>query len=130
MPPVAPELVTLSGRVIYSDGKPAAEKIVQFLSGAEITDASPIVLSDFEARTDQNGQFSLKILKAKAGILSASFFTIPGEYKDCPQLDEITAQSGGSVQQIKTPPIEVSGNENLSAVELKFPFPYCEEKEK
>ena len=125
VPPEMPELVTVAGRLIYADGKPAADETVQFFSGEKITDPSVVVLSDFTARTDRNGLFTLKIRKGVPGILRGSFFSFPGEFQDCPELERMVKQKGGNFVQLETNRLEISGNENLSDLELKFPFAGC-----
>jgi len=125
IPPEMAETVTLTGRLTFSDGKPAEDKTVQFLK----TEAIPESSDEFAARTDKNGRFSLKILKGKAGVLSGLFYSYLGEYKNCPELDEILRQKDAKNQQIETAGIEIKATENLTGIELKFPFPSCQEAE-
>jgi len=128
VPPEMAETITVTGRLIFSDGKPAVDETVQFLNAEEILKSSDeIVISDFEARTDKTGRFILKLLKGNAGALSGIFYTTLGKYKNCPELDEILKQKNDKIQQIETAKLEITATENLSGIELKFPFPTCKE---
>lgn len=81
--------------------------------------------SDARASTDEKGRFSIKILKGQKGILYGSMITFVGEYENCPKLDKLIRSKGTSVEDIETPALEIEAVNNLSGVELKFPFPSC-----
>lgn len=128
VPPEVKETITLTGRVIYADGKPAADKTVQFVSSEKISEIdNGIVISDFEVKTNRNGQFTIKTLKGQAGILRASFFTYREENKNCPEIEETLKRKSVTIHQLETSRLEITGTENLTGIELKFSFPYCKE---
>lgn len=131
VPPEMKETITLTGRLIFADGKPAFDKAIQFVRSDKISEIdSGIAVSEFEVKTDKNGQFTIKILKGQSGILRGTFVALSGENKNCPEIEEILKQKGGTIQQLGTNRLEISGTENLTGIELKFPFPFCKEIEK
>ena len=122
------ETITLSGVLSYKGGQPIANATVHFISEKEIFrtfDGKPG--ADDEEYTDEKGRFTFKIWKGQAGVLRSSMFAFLGKYKDCPELDELLKQKGDSVQQIDTIDVNVDGTKSLSGIELRFPFPKCEE---
>lgn len=128
VPPEMPEMVTLSGRLIYSDGKPAADEIIQFFKEDDISKMQKeIVISDFEVKTDENGRFTIKTLKGEKGVLRGILYWLVGRYKSCAETENFIKKEGNSIQQLKTSEFGINGTEDLTNIELKFPFPKCEE---
>lgn len=125
VPPEIIETITLSGTLVYSDGKPAPDETVQFLKGAEITDSSLFISSNFKVKTDKNGRFTIKTVKGQAGVLRGTTYSFIGEFLNCPALDEILEQKGDKVSRIDTNDVEIDATVNLLEIELKFPFPSC-----
>lgn len=126
IPPEMLETVILIGRLLYSDGKPAADENIQFVTAEEISE-SPlnIVVSDFEVKTDKDGKFSLVVLKGKSGVLRGIFYSFIGDDEICPEIEELLKLKGGGIQGLETNRLEITANKNLSGIELKFPFPSC-----
>jgi hypothetical protein len=125
VPPEMIETITLSGTLVYSDGKPAINETVKFLKGAEITDLSLFISSNFDTKTDKNGRFTIKTVKGQAGVLRGTTYSFVGEFLNCPALDEILKRKGDKVSEIDTEDVEIDATENLFEIELKFPFPSC-----
>ena len=119
----AVETITVSGVLLFEDGKPAAEESVRFFaeSNTKETDRR----ADASTRTDAKGRFALNILKGQTGIFRGSMYTYSGEYEKCPKLEKLIRAKGRSLQDIETPPLKIEAVSNLSGVELMFPFPSC-----
>ena len=130
VPPEMMETVTITGRLVYSDGKPGANETVQFIESKQIAESSErIFISDFESKTDKKGEFKIKILKGQSGILRGIFYSFLDADKDCHEIDKFLKQKGSGIQQLETNRIEISTAKSLNGLELKFPFPFCKEAE-
>lgn len=94
------ETVIVSGVLLYSDGEPAAKKLVTFL---------PLNKDDFYGNhsryTDNEGRFTLKILKGLQGEIF------------------------GDVDDIKSPAIKVDPQHDIEDLVLRFTFPQSKRKE-
>lgn len=120
--PAVEETITVEGLLLYEDGKPVVEELVQF-KAAEAVEGTE---GDAHTRTDAQGRFSLKILKGRKGTLYGAMYAYIGKFKKCPKLESIIKKDGRSSLEITTPALKVEGENNLYNVELKFPFPGCE----
>lgn len=157
--PKTAETVMISGVVLYEDGKPAADTIVNFYKDGEEEDEREI--NDDEDRgedgylrarldhsdptmeiTDAQGRFSLKILKGQAGRIEATQFIAPGEYLDCAKAEKIVRDMVDSFAStnrpgvtttysayIPTQPTRLEATGDQTGIELRFPFPFCRKKE-
>jgi len=72
--------------------------------------------------TDQEGNFSLKVLKGLSGRLFASVILDPREFKNCQAL---LRERGEISLDRKTDAIRIQADRDLVGVELKLPFPSC-----
>lgn len=130
VPPEIMETATITGKLVYSDGKPAAKENIQFIDSKQIAEASDqIFISDFETRTDEKGEFKIKILKGQSGVLRGIFYSFLGSDKNCPEIDKILKPKGDGIKQLETNRVEIQTAKNLNGLELKFPFPFCKEAE-
>ena len=48
-----------------------------------------------------------------------------GQFQNCQNLEKAIRQNGNDSAQLKTPPISITAEMDLSGVELKFPIPDC-----
>jgi hypothetical protein len=130
VPPEMKETVTITGRLVYSDGKPAVNGAVQFIDSKQIAEASDqIFISDFESRTDKKGEFKIKVLKGQSGVLRGVFYSFPSAFKSCPKIDKVLKQNSNKIEQLETNRVEISSAQNRNSLVLKFPFPFCKEAE-
>jgi hypothetical protein len=110
----------IKGVLLYSDGHPVADDLVEF--NAEN------VKEGFDgrvvAKTDAQGRFSLTILQGLKGLLHASMFIYEGDYANCPQLNKLIRASGKYDPEIETKPIRLEVNSDVQGIKLVFPFPY------
>lgn len=127
-----PELfptVSLSGVLVYSDGRPAAGMSVAFVAAPPDT-RRPAASS---ARADDAGRFTLKVIKGVPGYLRAEFYAYEGAFeKTCPaikRLMEKAADNRGAVT-VETPPVAVGAADDTSDLRLVFPVPFCPPKKK
>lgn len=119
--PKAEEVVTVEGVLLYSDGKPVVDERVEFK--AEKTEAN--VEGDAQATTDAKGRFRLRILKGLRGELYGEMYTYVGEFENCPKLEALIKQTGGTRADMKTPAAKIRADGDLYNVELKYAFPGC-----
>lgn len=114
----AKEIATVTGRVLSADGKPVVFARVVFTSAQ--TDAT--INGNAFAMTDQEGNFSLKVLKGLSGRLFAAVTLDPNEFKNCPA---ILRDRGEISLDRKTDAIRIQADGHIVGVELKLPFPSC-----
>ena len=118
------ETITVSGTLLYADGKPGVRELVSFEvanTGSEDEDG-PRVLTDAE------GHFSVKILKGQKGQLFGTRDIYIGVVKHCPKLVQALKESGRDTMEMKTLPLNLTAETNQYDVELKFPFPSCKKE--
>ena len=120
--PKLEETVTISGVLRYSDGKPVADKSVQF----RVTKPNEKVHGDVNKQTDKAGRFTLSVLKGLTGELSGEFWLFIGVYKNCPKVDELLAKGGGDLVTVYSNIIKLTTEQDMYEVELTLPFPQCE----
>jgi len=124
--PQTAETITVSGVLLFENGKPAVDESVNFYT--EKTDSKSkekYIKPDAHALTDEKGQFTIRILKGQSGRLVGSMYSYAGEYENCPKLEKLILEKGDSVEDIETAPIQIEAVSDLNGVELKFPFPSC-----
>ena len=116
--PEVKEVVTVTGKVLSSDGKPVVSARVVFIS--EPTD--PAIDGSAFALTDQHGNFSMNVLKGLRGELFAAVTLDPKEFKTCPTLLRV---KGEISLDRRTEAIRVQADRRIDGVDLRFPFPSC-----
>lgn len=109
------------------DGKPAVDEFVFFRSVKKQSAGNDEneYKNDASSKTDLKGRFSIRVLKGAVGALRGAMNTYQGEYENCPKLDRLIKESGSSVPEITTPPVEIRATTNLYGIELKYQFPWC-----
>lgn len=119
-PPAAIETITVEGRLLYSDGQPAAGETVEFKPDKAAGDME----GEAKTYTDTAGRFSLKILKGLKGRLQGQMYSASNDLKSCPKLEAVMKEAG-DWPVVKTAALALSGDADLRDVEFRFPFPYC-----
>lgn len=122
--PALEEMIAVEGVLRYSDGRPVADRYVQFKA-----DKNDKIDGDVSERTDAKGRFSLKILKSIKGLLSSDMYVYAGEFVDCPKVESLIKKSERDNATIKTNVVDIQAEHNLYNLELVFPFPNCKKKE-
>lgn len=138
-PTVTAETIRVDGLFLYSDGKPVVSEWVEFKAARlpkramtnagnkeDTEDDDKDDPADARAETDENGRFSIKILKGASGSLWGEMYTFEGEFENCPKLDNLIKKSGTDHPIVKTNVIQLVADSNLYKLELTFPFPRCE----
>ena len=113
--------VTIEGVLLYSDGKPVADEVVNFKAAG----APANVDGDARSSTDARGRFRLRVLKGLAGEVSGGMYSYVGEFENCPKLEAVIRRGGGTSGEARTPALEVWADADIDGLELKFPFPSC-----
>lgn len=133
VPPAQPEMMSVSGKVIFADGKPAAKQVVVFLTEDQLEKARfSGYESAYQAETDKNGEFTIQFPKGRTGILRSVFYytRITDKDKNCPEIEEIAKEKDTNFLELETSRFEINKDADLTAVELRFPFSNCVEKAK
>lgn len=121
------ETITVKGRLFFSDGNPVPDERVEFQLEREAgASEERSDTSESSGSTNENGEFSFKILKGSRGNLSGRMFTYSGEYKNCPALEKLIKASGQSVPTIRTALMPITADRDIFDLVVKFPFPRCE----
>ena len=152
--PKTAETVTLSGVLLYEDGKPA-KSLVQFFEDEEEGGEDDPATDDDEDRgadgfrqvrldsnryaienTDEQGRFSVRTLKGRKGLLVGIEPVYLGLFADCPRVDKLIREalaakdppqdegSAGTVL-LKSAGVRVDGTGDVSGIELRYPFTGC-----
>lgn len=119
--PKTEELLEISGRLLFSDGKPVVDEPVSF----EVADKKPNISGNAKARTDAQGRFTLKILKGSSGRLFGTMYIYLDNSGNCPELEKIIKPTGKAYAEPKTNEIEIEATSNLTEIKLIFPFSSC-----
>jgi carboxypeptidase family protein len=116
------ETITLSGVLLFSDGRPVADEDVEFI---------PLKKDDEEQSetTDSEGRFTIRVLKGAKGEIFGEFYASLGDFEKCPKLDALIKASGEETPAIKTPGLKVDAEHDTENLVLQFPFPKCKKKE-
>jgi hypothetical protein len=118
--PKMEDTVTVEGLVFYSDGKPVADQWIEF------EPRNPLNGVDGRSRskTDSTGRFQMRILKGLKGSVFGKMYVYSGKYENCPKLEELIKNSD-RIGEVKTNAIEIRADDNLTNLQLRFPFPNC-----
>jgi hypothetical protein len=121
--PAQSETITVTGKLLYSDGKPVEGEFVQF----EADRQQEGIEDKTNAKTDSQGRFSLKILKGLKGKIYGGMFTYAGEFENCTVLDNLIKEKKNELgyYTVATTPVELKAENNTGDMILTFPFPGC-----
>ncbi|HMM78855.1 MAG TPA: hypothetical protein PKC65_02415 [Pyrinomonadaceae bacterium] len=122
--PTTLETVVFSGRLLFEDGKPVANEFVKFFKDSGVARRNSYH-PDINAKTNENGEFSIRLIKGVKGSIVGTLITYSGKYENCPKLEAAIKASGSSVPTLETTEIKVDPITDLSEIELRFPFPSC-----
>jgi len=120
--PEAKEVVEVEGVFLSADRKPVTRAAIFFESEQtdEMTEGRTFT------RTDENGKFSLRVLKGLKGKISGIVTLDENEFKDCPQVIALLkAQRTNNWLDQKAEAIEIQIQGNVNNIELKLPFASC-----
>lgn len=114
-------LRTIEGKLLFSDGRPAAGESVKFVAeGKHDADA------EVDARADSEGRFRIRVLEGLKGTVFGYMFSYSGEFENCPKLEAIIKAG----KNIVTNDVNVELNRDHQDLELVFPFPGCKKARK
>src|ERR1700754_2391459 len=108
---------TIQGRLLFSDGRPAAEESVEFASDEKQGQNQDHVY----VRTDAEGRFKLSVLEGSKGTLHGSLYAYSRDRTNCPQIDNLVK----AYKDIETKRITLELNRDHYNLELVLPVPYC-----
>lgn len=122
--PKVVETVTLSGTLLYADGKPVDSQKVQFLANS----FDPSRLADPYDYTDKQGRFEVRILKGQSGILRGEMIFGERHLVSCPDLKAavVVENDGDGTLTVGTESVLIRGDRDRLKLKLKFAFPECE----
>lgn len=112
---------TLSGVLLFSDGKPFPDGFVEFRADETAKDFD----GETHTSTDANGHFELPVLAGFKGTLRGFVYAYEGKYLNCPKLDQILKKNMGKVPDVSSEPMPIEVNSDQPNLELRLPFPFC-----
>jgi hypothetical protein len=116
------EVVDIEGFFLSADRKPVTRAGIFFR--AEKTDE--LIDGDAFTRTDENGKFSLRVLKGLKGKLIGTVTLDENEFEKCPQVIALLKTKGEmGWRDQKTDPVEIQIQGNVDHMELRLPFASC-----
>ncbi|MBK6724719.1 MAG: hypothetical protein IPG58_16065 [Acidobacteria bacterium] len=118
------DTVVYSGRVVFEDGKPVPDEFVNFYKDSDVQRVNNYN-PDVNTKTDENGEFSIRLVKGTKGYIFGTLITYSGEYEKCTKLENLIKASGNSVPTLETPEVKVDPVTDMGDIELKFSFPSC-----
>src|ERR1700752_1094727 len=107
---------TIQGRLLFSDGRPAADESVEFVSEEKAGQEQDHVY----ARTDAEGRFKLSVLEGSKGTLHGYLYAHSRDLANCPKIDKLVK----AYKDIETNRIKLEMNRDHD-LELVFTVPYC-----
>lgn len=124
--PKIEKLVTVSGRLTFNNNVPVADKRVKL----KIDQSPENIDGEQYVSTDDNGNFSFKILQGFKGKLFVEMYVYEGVFRDCPQFfTEIKKALGEKTSgDIKTNEIMVDAARDVSDVIFEFNGSGCRKK--
>jgi hypothetical protein len=133
--PKTAETITITGVLLFENGKPVADESVEFYSYESLAKQKDKVYITEDSRdsTDKDGRFEIRILKGQKGKLLGSITTFEGDYENCPKLEKLIRSmnpKGLGIVYIETPAIVIDAVTDRTGVELKFPFPACKKSKR
>jgi hypothetical protein len=122
--PKTEELVTIKGKLIYSNGVPVTDEWMKF----DIDEKNRNIDGAQTIKTDKEGDFSFKVLKDFEGKLFGEIYVYDNKFKDCPQFfAQIKKKlNGKNSGEIKTEKVTIDATKDISNLVVKFDFPGCE----
>lgn len=122
--------VTLTGSLKFDNGKVADKTNSEYVYIEFFADGDGVKPKfgnepDSRGDLDENGKFSIRILKGQKGRLIASMMVYEGKYEKCTKLDKFIRGSKDKMPAIKSNEIRIEAVSDLSEIDLRFPFPSC-----
>lgn len=125
------EIVSFTGVLLYSDGKPVAGGTVGFFRDGENVD---LKRPEEKTKTDSEGRFTLRVLKGQPGTLTALAVYTKRQASLCPDLVKALRKVGmvnpGTPKTVPSNAIGIETTSNVPDIELRFPFGFCSENPK
>ncbi|MDQ4120803.1 MAG: carboxypeptidase regulatory-like domain-containing protein [Acidobacteriota bacterium] len=116
------DVITVEGKLLFADGKPIANKNIRFIPEND----SGGKLDDFRVNTDEQGNFSIRILKGLTGELFGEMTIYKSDYENCPETAKLIKVEGQKTwEDVKTEALNFTAEKNLYNIELKIRFPSC-----
>jgi hypothetical protein len=113
------DTVTVAGVLRRSDGQPVPKQEVRFepIGKPEI---DGLVITE----TDQQGRFSLKILKGLEGTVYGGMSVVAGTFTRCPELKPLNFRDQDRVY-VRSKDLKIETQQDLSNLVLQFLYPDC-----
>lgn len=118
------ETITISGVLLFSDGKPVAGEWVSFEANEQEG-----IYGNGVGKTDSVGRFTIKILRGVKGEIVGEYSPDVEEYRKCPELRDLIRAAGGEATEIRSSAISVDAEQNVVNLVLRFPFQECKPKD-
>lgn len=122
--PQVKETVTVNGKLLSSDGLPVVNARITF--SANETEKN--IDGNAFAKTDDEGNFSIKILKDLEGVLTGFVTLDASQFAACPQIIKQIYKNGDYWSDKKSNAVKLKTDKNLDNIELKLDFPSCNGK--
>jgi hypothetical protein len=125
--PKTERLIEVTGRFLYSDGFPVTGEWVKFIP----IDKNNKINGEERSRSDEQGRFSIKVLKGMAGNLIGEMTIYKSEFENCPHISKLIKVVGQKTwTDVQTEVFKVNAEKDIYNVELKLPFASCRKAKK
>lgn len=115
--------VTISGRLLYEDGSPAADQSVDFSAyRPSFTGYGP---PSATARTDKEGRFAVKVLKGQIGDIFSSYYPSKWDFENCAGGFDAVKAKADLNGRFNTPRKKIDATGDTTGIELRLPVSIC-----
>ncbi|HKA21331.1 MAG TPA: hypothetical protein VKN18_23845 [Blastocatellia bacterium] len=119
--PKTEPVTTIQGIVLFEDGKPATGASVFFRADETIDDVD----GDSIEITDDDGRFSIRILKGLSGLLYSEMTIDQEEVANCATVEKLIKDSGKTSVALRTNTAAIRVEKDETGVKLRYAFPGC-----
>ena len=113
------DTVTVAGVLRRSDGQPVPKQEVRFESIGK-PEIDGLVITE----TDEQGRFSLKILKGLEGSVYGGMTVVAGTFTRCPELKPLNYRAQDRVY-VRSKDLKIETQRDISNLVLQFLYPDC-----
>ena len=118
------ETITVSGMLLFSDGKPVAGEWVWFKANEQEG------FDRYEGgKTDSMGRFTVKIVKGAKGEIVGEYSPDSEEYEKCPELRDLIRSTGEKSNEIRSSAIKLDAERSVENLVLRLPFQECKPRD-
>jgi hypothetical protein len=124
--PTTAETITISGQINFEKNKIQRKDNFEYAAVEfRLENSDEDKSAESREKVDENGKFTIRILKGQKGKLVGTMSAYEGKFENCPKIDKLIKEKGETFVDLKTEPKIIEAENDLFDVVLTFPFPSC-----